>query len=288
MSWRSGEAPASLGGLAYTAAALLTCTRPRELRLGDGTTLTPRRLTNLVINNTAHLANFRAFHDARLDDDRLDVLEASYGWGRQMLHNAAISRAAGVSVRAHCGRRAWWPSTTCAPRVSWWTGSCGGGLARDARMPAGCAQLARGGAMISALLAVTIPGFLLGSAGMALADRRVAPQVARQRWLKIGVFFAIVHGVWVSRPSARRRSGGCSLPSSAAASSSLPVRGSACRRRGRRAPGRLPGRSPLRPLPARCATTRRCCCGASSWSPAPMALRRCAASCSAAVRWHHA
>ena len=81
---------AALGGLAYTAAALLTCARARELRLGDGTTLTPRRLTNLVINNTAHLANFRAFHDARLDDGRLDVLEASYGWGRQMLHNAAI------------------------------------------------------------------------------------------------------------------------------------------------------------------------------------------------------
>ena len=81
---------AALGGLAYTAAALLTCARPRELRLGEGTTLMPRRLTNLVINNTAHLANFRAFHDARLDDGRLDVLEASYGWGRQMLHNAAI------------------------------------------------------------------------------------------------------------------------------------------------------------------------------------------------------
>jgi phosphatidate cytidylyltransferase len=49
--------------------------------------------------------------------------------------------------------------------------------------------------MIRALLAVTIPGFLLGAAGMALANRRVAPQVARQRWLKIGVFFAIVHAV---------------------------------------------------------------------------------------------
>ena len=115
---------AALGGLAYTAAALLTCARPRELRLGDGTTLMPRRLTNLVINNTAHLANFRAFHDARLDDGRLDVLEASYGWGRQMLHNAAILAGSRRSGRRHCGRRAWWPSTTCGPRVSWWTGSC--------------------------------------------------------------------------------------------------------------------------------------------------------------------
>jgi phosphatidate cytidylyltransferase len=49
--------------------------------------------------------------------------------------------------------------------------------------------------MIRALLGVTLPGFLLGAAGMALANRRVTPQVARQRWLKIGVFFAIVHGV---------------------------------------------------------------------------------------------
>jgi diacylglycerol kinase (ATP) len=81
---------AALGGLTYTAAALLTCARPRQVRVGEGATLTPRHLTNLVVNNTAHLANFRAFPDARLDDGRLDVLEASYGWGRQMLHNAAI------------------------------------------------------------------------------------------------------------------------------------------------------------------------------------------------------
>ena len=62
-------------------------------------------------------------------------------------------------------------------------------------MPAGGAALARGCTMISALLRVTIPGFVLGAAGMVLANRRVAPEVARQRWLKIGVFFAIVHGV---------------------------------------------------------------------------------------------
>lgn len=49
--------------------------------------------------------------------------------------------------------------------------------------------------MIRALLWVTIPGFVLGAAGMALANRRVAPEVARQRWLKIGVFFVIVHAV---------------------------------------------------------------------------------------------
>jgi diacylglycerol kinase (ATP) len=84
-----------LGQHAYTAAALAT--RPRALRVqvhGEP----DRRVTTLVVNNTAHLANFRTFHDARLDDGALDVLESSYGWWRQTLHNGAIllgSRAFG-------------------------------------------------------------------------------------------------------------------------------------------------------------------------------------------------
>ncbi|MCX7056289.1 MAG: diacylglycerol kinase family protein [Proteobacteria bacterium] len=76
-----------LGRHAYTAAALMT--RPRSLRVGmHGDS--DRSVTTLVVNNTAHLANFRAFHDARLDDGTLDAFESSYGWGRQMLHNGAI------------------------------------------------------------------------------------------------------------------------------------------------------------------------------------------------------
>ena len=47
--------------------------------------------------------------------------------------------------------------------------------------------------MIEAILWVTIPGFLLGACGMALANRRASASIARGRWLKIGVFFVIVH-----------------------------------------------------------------------------------------------
>lgn len=47
--------------------------------------------------------------------------------------------------------------------------------------------------MIGAILWITLPGFFLGACGMALANRRAAAGVARGRWLKIAVFFVIVH-----------------------------------------------------------------------------------------------
>lgn len=49
--------------------------------------------------------------------------------------------------------------------------------------------------MIWEIVAVTLPGFALGAAFMALANRRVAPDVARARWLKLAVFGLIVHAV---------------------------------------------------------------------------------------------
>lgn len=49
--------------------------------------------------------------------------------------------------------------------------------------------------MIGAIFQVTLPGFVLGAAVMALANRRVPAQVARARWLKLFVFGLIVHGV---------------------------------------------------------------------------------------------
>lgn len=49
--------------------------------------------------------------------------------------------------------------------------------------------------MIGAIFQVTLPGFVLGAAVMALANRRVPAQVARARWLKLLVFGLIVHGV---------------------------------------------------------------------------------------------
>jgi len=49
--------------------------------------------------------------------------------------------------------------------------------------------------MMMHLLQVTLAGFALGSIGMALANRRAAPAAARQRWIKLAVYFAIVHAV---------------------------------------------------------------------------------------------
>lgn len=49
--------------------------------------------------------------------------------------------------------------------------------------------------MIDAVFQVTLPGFALGALLMALANRRVAPEVARARWLKFVVFGLIVHAV---------------------------------------------------------------------------------------------
>lgn len=79
-----------LGRYAYATAALAVRPRRRRLRVGVDASVGARLLTNVVINNTAHLANFRAFRDARLDDGSLDVMESDFGWPRQLLHNLAV------------------------------------------------------------------------------------------------------------------------------------------------------------------------------------------------------
>ncbi len=106
---RNGLRLAWLGHRAYAAAAALTV----PVALGARVTLTNGaqrlpHLTGIVINNTAHLANFRAFAGASLDDGRLDVMENAVRWPRQMLHNAAVlagSRAFGPA-RMRQGPRA--------------------------------------------------------------------------------------------------------------------------------------------------------------------------------------
>ncbi len=100
---------ARFGRHAYTAAALTTRPRPLELTISDGASATTRVLTNLVISNTAHLANFRALRHARLDDGKLDVLEAACGWTRQMLHNTAV-----LAGSERWGPAALWQSSTVA------------------------------------------------------------------------------------------------------------------------------------------------------------------------------
>jgi diacylglycerol kinase (ATP) len=48
------------------------------------------RYTGIVVNNTAHLANFRGFPAASVRDGRLDVMELACGWTRQLLHDVSV------------------------------------------------------------------------------------------------------------------------------------------------------------------------------------------------------
>jgi len=84
-----------LGRHAYTAAALWS--RPRRFPVvadyGAGQHYSGK-VTGIVINNTRHLANFRAFPQASLTDGLADVLELRVGWARQLMHN--------LSVLSHC------------------------------------------------------------------------------------------------------------------------------------------------------------------------------------------
>jgi diacylglycerol kinase (ATP) len=92
-----------LGRHAYMAAAVTLRPRQLWLRVDGDAAGAARPLTNLVMNNTVHLANFRAFGRARLDDGLLDVLAADFGWRRQQLHNLAV-----LAGSARCGPSALW------------------------------------------------------------------------------------------------------------------------------------------------------------------------------------
>jgi len=81
----------ALGRAAYAAAAVVVVPRKFEARVdGSGDPHRRRHYTGLVINNTAHLANFRGFPDASVRDGLLDVMELGHHWPRQMLHNLAV------------------------------------------------------------------------------------------------------------------------------------------------------------------------------------------------------
>jgi len=81
-----------LGRLAYAAASLVKGTRRLEVRVSlDNEPSSWQRLTGVVVNNTPHLANFRAFPSARLTDGRLDVMLLAAGHARQVLHNLAVT-----------------------------------------------------------------------------------------------------------------------------------------------------------------------------------------------------
>lgn len=85
-----------LGRAAYATASAVTVPRRLGMDLAvDGRGPVRHARTGLVVNNTAHLANYRAFPAARLDDGRLDVMETGAGWARQQVHNTAILAGSG-------------------------------------------------------------------------------------------------------------------------------------------------------------------------------------------------
>jgi diacylglycerol kinase (ATP) len=97
-----------LGRHAYAAAAAITVPTALAARITlDGGAQRLPGLTGIVINNTAHLANFRAFAGASLDDGLLEVMENAACWPRQMLHNASVlagSLAFGPARMRRCAR----------------------------------------------------------------------------------------------------------------------------------------------------------------------------------------
>lgn len=82
---------AALGRHAYAIASVLVSPRKMDFAVKSGPHEERiRSLTGFVINNTRHLANFRAFAAARVDDGLIDIMELTAGWMRQQLHNAAV------------------------------------------------------------------------------------------------------------------------------------------------------------------------------------------------------
>jgi diacylglycerol kinase (ATP) len=80
-----------LGRAAYAMAAMVVAPRWFDATLAEvGNPARSRSYTGIVVNNTAHLANFRGLPDASLDDGMLDVMEQGYHWPRQLLHNLAV------------------------------------------------------------------------------------------------------------------------------------------------------------------------------------------------------
>lgn len=80
-----------LGRHAYALAAMLVLPGWFEAQLSvPGAAGGRRPFTGIVINNTAHLANFRGLPDARVHDGLLDVMEQGFRWPRQLLHNLSV------------------------------------------------------------------------------------------------------------------------------------------------------------------------------------------------------
>jgi diacylglycerol kinase family enzyme len=82
---------ARLGRASYAVASLVVVPKPFLARLdGPAAAYAWQSRTGIVVNNTAHLANYRGFPNASLRDGMLDVMEQRCAWPRQLLHNASV------------------------------------------------------------------------------------------------------------------------------------------------------------------------------------------------------
>jgi len=95
----TGRGPlAALGRGAYAVASVVTRPELLDARLWlDEVEIDATAFTGIVVNNTAHLANFRALPSARLDDGRLDLMGLAGGWAHQLAHNASILSGIGAA-----------------------------------------------------------------------------------------------------------------------------------------------------------------------------------------------
>lgn len=98
-----------LGPLCYPLAATVQAARQGSFGVEtslDGEPARPQRLSNVMVNNTCHAGNFRAFRQADLSDGRMEVLMARAGFGAQLLHNLAVlTRTYFYATAAEAGAR---------------------------------------------------------------------------------------------------------------------------------------------------------------------------------------
>ncbi len=99
-----------LGALCYPLAAAFQAARQRSFPLMisvDGGPFDERWLSNVMINNTCHAGNFRAFRRADLSDGQMEVLMARARFASQLLHNLAVlTRTYFYATAAEVGARA--------------------------------------------------------------------------------------------------------------------------------------------------------------------------------------
>lgn len=107
---QAGRLPKALGHARYTAASAAQVVRQAAFEAEvsvEGQAAQRRLFTNLMVNNTQHAGNFRAFPAADLTDGRFDVLWRRASAGGQLLENLSVLAGgqALVPVPTFQGRR---------------------------------------------------------------------------------------------------------------------------------------------------------------------------------------